>query len=346
MIAETQQPQGADPPQFDPSQPPPSSPIDGFGSPSLLTLPPPVDRSTRSQSSTNPPRLDLISYSAMSQVQSICSSTMRLRKPTEEEEVDELDEFDADAPNELDFELCDKLEAESLRTASQRREQSVSANSTGVGGSGSTRTSQKRTRTPSILNNQVIDLRDTSPELSTQLHKRFKTQKRGDDGEPIKPYFEKDWVKDLLAKSNGVRAFSPLETAGPLSGGREPQQSPASQAARNINGRTAAQGRPASQHNVVKEGSSSSNVTAFRTTGSGSNSSSDGDIPLAAPLIASMAVLDQTGPRQKAITKVVKAVAELNGAYEHEVESMKMKLMERDVVIDALRAQLRKRPSK
>ncbi|CBQ70157.1 conserved hypothetical protein [Sporisorium reilianum SRZ2] len=351
MSAETtHQPQGADP---SPQQPP-SSPIDGFGSPSLLTLPPPLDRSTRSQSSSHlPPRLDLVSSSTMSQAKSTSGSAMRPRAANEvEEEVDELDEFDADAPNELDFEVCDKLEAESLRAATQRREQSASANSLGGGGSGTSASPQKRTRTPSMLSHtQVIDLRDTSPEPPTQQPKRSKTQKPADDGGPLTPFFEEEWVRDVLAKSKGVRAFSPPEPiGGPGLNAREPQQSPASHAPRKSNGQTAVQGKAPSQRHPAQQGSGSTDLTAFRNTGSGnissSSSSSDEDTPLAATLRASMAVLNESAPRRAAMAKIVNAVAELDAACEREVESIKVKLVERDLVINALRARLRKRPSK
>ncbi|GAC97862.1 DEHA2C12298p [Pseudozyma hubeiensis SY62] len=80
---------------FSPSQHLLSSPIDVFGSPSLLAQLPPSDRTLRSQSSSNPPRLQLVSSSVVS----VSANTRRGRSmPTrpsmaEEEEVDELDEF-------------------------------------------------------------------------------------------------------------------------------------------------------------------------------------------------------------------------------------------------------------
>lgn len=83
---------------------PPSSPIDGFGSPSLLALPPPADRTRRSQSSNEPPRLQLASSSTVGQDISTRSGSILPAQPqaVEEEEVDELDEFDDQMPAELD----------------------------------------------------------------------------------------------------------------------------------------------------------------------------------------------------------------------------------------------------
>ncbi|TKY88021.1 hypothetical protein EX895_003117 [Sporisorium graminicola] len=360
MSAETTpHPQGADP-----SQPTLSSPIDVFDSPSLLTLPPPGNRIRSSQSSSHPSRLGLVSFSTMSQTKSIGDSAVLLRGPTEEEEeVDELDEFDAHAPNELDFELCDQLEAESLLTATQSCEQLASTNKISSG-SGSSRSPQKRTRTPSLLNStQVIEIRDTSPKPRVQQPKRSKTQKSANDNAgSLKPFFEEDWVKDLLANSKGVRAFSPPEFAGPSLNAREPQQPPASQAARDLEG-VPARAKSVSQPAHAQQGSTKSVVVAIRSnTGSGNSSSSsairignsvgnnssssDEDTLLANSYRVSLTALDHSSPRRVATTKVVEAVAELNLACQREAESLEVKLMERDLVIDGLRAQLRKRSSK
>lgn len=214
---------------------------------------------------------------------------------------------------------------------------------------------------PSIINDtQVIDLRYTSPEPSTQQQqqKRPRTQKPVDDGGPLKPFFEEDWVKDLLATSKGAREPSPPEVAhGSRPTAREPQpqpqQPPASQAATrsSVNGHTAAAAAAQVKPGTAKQGSgSSSSSSETRTTASGSagrNSSSDEDVPLATSLRSLKYPSAERGtPIHKAQVNMIKALREFQAACRAEVESVKAKLAERDAVIEMHRAELLKRSDK
>ncbi|KAF6767228.1 hypothetical protein PSEUBRA_003360 [Kalmanozyma brasiliensis GHG001] len=373
MSATTQQDAGA-PSAPSLSQQPPSSPIDGFGSPSLLTLPPPVDRSIRSQSSSAPPRLHLASSGGMNQSRSARSSSLlpRPSAPELEEEVDELDEFDAQPSIDLDSDEFERLEADSLRMATQQPHRKAVPAVDPVNSSNALvihpQASQKRSFS------SAIDRRETLAESSMQSHKRAKVGQPADAAtaiKPFKPFFEEEWVKELLSESEGPRAPSPAEpsfTSGlcKLSGSQEepivihdtyvpsPATQPANQPATQPAFLPAFQ--PATQPATRKPCKSSARPCAVsaasrthaRKRASFNNdhsSSDDDDVPLAS-LGALNGAAGDPAPILAAISKVENAVAELKKAYENEVDGMKVKLFEREILIDKLRAQQRKKPSK
>lgn len=364
---------------FSPSQHPFSSPIDVFGSPSLLAQLPPSDRTLRSQSSSNLPRLQLVSSSVVSVSADTRRGNSMPTRPsmTEDEEVDELDEFadqmavdldckfavslggstiverrtDRDATLELLVEVCDRLEAESLGSIMQRRDQMSSATQTG----GSVPTpSQKRPRPSSVgpRARDVIDLRETSPVPASQPNKRAKqSDTLADADRPIKPYFQEDFVREALAKSKGVRPASPPEPSH-ISDPRV-QKPPTILTPRQVSqpiigSSNTVQSAPQPQPTNRGGGSSSRTVVSDDHANSNStgSSSSDGDLPLAAITNYSMKAFEASAEVLTAIFQMDEAVAKLKTAYEGEVQRMQAELVERDVLIDGLRARLRRKGSK
>lgn len=90
-----------------------SSPIDGFGSPSVPHPLPPSDRTLRSQSVRTSPRLQLVSSNMLSQGRTTRSGSIIPMGPSTAglEEVDELDEFDDQLPADLDCKLLTTLDS-------------------------------------------------------------------------------------------------------------------------------------------------------------------------------------------------------------------------------------------
>lgn len=230
---------------------------------------------------------------------------------------------------------CERLEAESLRTVtSTRRQQSAPATSNTPG------VQKKRTRRGSADGStiEVIDLREESPE-PTRPRKRAKDRK---EAGRLVPYFEQDWVQDLLANSNSVRAFSPLaadHVTDPHAQDRLQNRSIAQQTTPTFNGATthlailnknAFQGEPAESR---------------ATTSADDNCSSDDDVPLASTskaALASLCSVDESAPMLTAIDKIGAAVKELREAYELEMQRFQAKFAEHAVLIDCIRAHVKR----
>ncbi|GAC97863.1 general repressor of transcription [Pseudozyma hubeiensis SY62] len=233
----------------------------------------------------------------------------------------------------------------------QRRNQMDSATQSG----GSIPTSSQKRPRPSSAGariRDVIDLRETSPAPASQPNKRAKqSDTLADADRPIKPYFQEDFVREALAKSKGVRPASPPEPSH-ISDPRV-QKAPAiptsRQVSQPINGSSntvpsASQPQPtnlgggSSSRTVVSDDHANSNSTG--------SSSSDGDIPLAATSNHSIRAFEASAEVLAAIFQMDVAVAKLKTAYEGEVRRMQAELVERDVLIDGLRARLRRKGSK
>ncbi|SPO29172.1 uncharacterized protein UTRI_06121 [Ustilago trichophora] len=287
----------------------PSSPIDAYGTPILLTATPPTSNSSRSQSSSVP-RLQLASTAAVADGSE--GAKKNQQQASISEEVDELDEFDSQLPIQLDPEMCEKLEAESLRTAQQS----------------SASSSKKRTRQPPLSDpREVIDLReDSPPPPSAQPRKKVKDQR------PAGPFFQQEWVQTLLTTSKGVRPPSPPE----------PEIGTLLPAARQTRSN-----RDVTEHAVALQSATTQTISgdtnASGNSNSSSGSSSDEDIPLATLLTPSQANnknnVKQT-PVQTAISKVEEAVEELKLVYERELACLRGQLAERELMVDQLRAKL------
>ncbi|SPO29849.1 uncharacterized protein UTRI_06121_B [Ustilago trichophora] len=290
-------------------QHPSSSPIDAYGTPILLTATPPPSNSSRCQSSSMP-RLQLSSTAAVADGREGAKKNI-LQAPASEE-VDELDEFDSQLPIQLDPDMCERLEAESLRAAQQSQASS----------------SKKRTHQSPLSNvREVIDLReDSPPPPSAQPRKKAKEQQSAG------PFFQQEWVQTLLTTSKGVRPPSPPE---PVIGTLLPV---AKQTSSNGN---VTELPTAHQSATTPTISGDTNASANFNTSSESNS--DEDTPL-----ANLLTLCQTNknnakqtPVQTAISKVKEAVEELKLVYERELACLKGQLAERELMVDQLRAKLR-----
>ncbi|KIS66380.1 uncharacterized protein UMAG_10212 [Mycosarcoma maydis] len=333
-----------------------SSPIDGFGSPSVPHPLPPSDRTLRSQSVRTSPRLQLVSSNMLSQGRTTRSGSIIPMGPSTAglEEVDELDEFDDQLPADLDYrvsivsvEVCDMLEAESLRMSSRRRDQMTVANSKNVagsigGGNGHASVSSHKRPRPTFGGSNrradVIDLREISPPPSSQPDKRAK-KIHGPANADGCINSEHGWDKDVLADSAAVGAALSSELANSAA----PRQSQPSLCAIRVettNGNEAEvipSTQPLSKH-------SSSSADTTRSDNDNSNSSDDDVV-----LVAESQTIKTFGPSANviaAISKAEQAVAELKETYAGEMARIRVELVERDVLIDGLRARFRKQMSK
>lgn len=245
----------------------------------------------------------------------------------------------------------EKLEADSLRIATQQpHPKSVLAIDT-ANSSGAVVLRPQASQKRSI--SAAVDRCGPPLESSMQSQKRAKVGQPADaeaTTKPFRPFFEEEWVKELMSQSEGPRPPSPVEpgfTSGlcKLSGSQEEPividdtcfPLPATQPATRNPGKSVASTSAIS--------AASGTQGRKRASSDNRNSSSDDDVPLAS-LNASNGAADDPTPVLAAIRKVENAVAELKKAYEDETDTMKVKLFERDFLIDKLRAQVRKRPSK
>lgn len=208
--------------------------------------------------------------------------------------------------------MCERLEAESLRTTQQSQASS----------------SKKRTRQSPLSNlREVIDLReDSPPPPSAQLRKKAKEQQSAG------PFFQQEWGQTLLTTSKGARPPSPPEPEiGTLL--------PAAKQTRS--NRNVTELATAPQSATTQTISGDTNASANSNISSESNS--DQDIPLATLLTPSQTNKNNAKktPVQTAISRVEEAVEELKLVYERELACLRGQFAERELTVDQLRAKLR-----
>lgn len=254
------------------------------------------------------------------------------------------------------------LEAESLRTATQRREQAdlaicnstttsfrTSAGTSSGSGTSSSGSTQKRCRPSPVRGEitEIIDLREASPAPSSSQspNKRAKqSPKPRNDGDPITPYFREDRVRAILARCKGPRTPSPPEPLH-LTNARSSQLQPSPSAVQPIVIDTSTKRKSASQPFAGKLGTSS--IQTSRKNKGNSSGSSDDDVPLAAALRGSLKAFNPSSSAVlTALYNADKAVAELKETYAQEMQRVQAALVERDVLIDRMRATIRKKGSK
>ncbi|ETS64327.1 hypothetical protein PaG_01173 [Moesziomyces aphidis] len=307
-----------------------SSPISLFASPALQEAPS-TDHGRSHTSSC--PRLSLVSAG-------IPNLGAMAHGPADHEDDDEfVDELALD----LSPEVCDRLEAESVRDTTQAEAVSHSEHDGGMG----------KKRPCSITCFDALD--DNVPAI--------KRTKIATQAEPIKPFFEEAWVQQLLTGRD--RAPAPLP----------PEESPTDASAIDAAPTDAipADASPTDGHTQLPAATQKVAVVQMTPTeavDSSPSTSEDGfclvrvartssdavpsdegdeDVPLA--LLSSAARTNEPGEPEPtavlaAITKVRDAVRELQRAYRLETLRVAAHITEQQLAIDQLRAKLRTRKPK
>lgn len=203
---------------------------------------------------------------------------------------------------------------------------------------------------------QTITIPDDAPESSKKIPKivcpKLKAQT---------PFFSQDWVQDLMEKGK-VREDSPAlfddgYSLPPLSGAAATQLPAASQAKNKgkdstVGNNGSSSGSSSKAYATAATQTDKQTVKTTRPPTSGS-SSSDDDVPLARLLLPSISSAfnrpddsseTASTPVLTAITNAQEAIAELTGVYQRELDCFRGQIAERDLMIDQLRAKLRKRP--